>query len=106
MEKGRHNYYCVYCKRFLVGDTAEVLCASVNSHNSMSHPADFAAWRPDDIINSCNYSGPGAALPQFIIPHGTTSRSPVQFIVDDNSKPLPDITEADRLMLAAGFVKW
>ena len=92
MADGNHNYYCVYCRYFLFEDTAERLCGEVNVHNSRSHPADFASWKANEIVCSCNYSGPGTPLPQYTAPEEST-----EVLV---------ITEEDRLMLARGGVRW
>ena len=91
-----HSYYCTRCHRFLYGETLASIAAQVNAHMTAFHPAEFAKWDENGITHSANYSTHGA-LPEYLVPHGTTShRVPV----------LPSITDADRAMLKAGYVKW
>jgi hypothetical protein len=94
MEKGKHRYYCAYCRFFLEGGTVVELCREVNTHNSRSHPTDFASWKENEIVCSCNYSGPGTPLLQYTAPEGGTS--PNSF----------HVTEKDKEFLLDLLVKW
>lgn len=96
-----HKYYCEHCRQYIFGDTAAMLAMGVNLHNSAMHPADFSTWTAGGIVLSTRYSGPGfAALPQYTKPFGTTSRS------EGGDTKLPQITKADRELLAKGHVRW
>lgn len=95
MENQRaHKYYCARCDRYLFGESRAHLATAVNYHAMTTHPSDFANWTPDTIITSCNYEGVSGPLPQYLTPHGTTS------------KAIPSITDEDRAMLKAGNVSW
>ena len=89
-----HKYYCTRCDRFVYGENLVVLANAVNYHATAFHPSDFANWTADGIVSSSQYSGSAGPLPQYLVPHGTTS------------KREPVITEADRVILARGRVKW
>ena len=89
-----HKYYCTRCERFIYGENLVVLANAVNYHATAFHPSDFANWQAENITRSSQYTGTAAPLPQYLVPHGTTS------------KREPIITEADRAMLAEGHVKW
>jgi len=101
MPNGSHNYHCVYCRRFILGETAQALAENVNVHNATSHPADFASWTASEIVCSCNYSGTGTPLPQYTAPYGTTSKSEW-----GNAKKPPEITDEDHVMLTQAGIKW
>lgn len=95
-----HKYYCLHCKRFVFGETAAGLAFNVNSHNSVLHPTDCCNWTAEGITHSTRYSGVDGPLPQYLQPHGTTSKNEW-----GDAKP-PDITERDKIMLSKGGVKW
>lgn len=93
-----HRYYCGRCDRFLCAENLASLAAQVNTHAQAVHPTAFANWTAEGVLHSSQYSGTlGAPLPQYLAPHSTTTRRvPV----------LPDLTDADKAMLAEAHVKW
>ena len=93
-----HRFHCARCDRFIYGQTLAELATGVNYHATSTHPSDFANWTPETVIASLHYSSPmSAVLPQYLVAHGTTSH---------RTSLVPDITDADRRMLAEGHVKW
>jgi hypothetical protein len=89
-----HKYYCTRCERFVYGENLGILANAVNYHATAFHPSDFANWTADNIVSSTCYSGVEGPLPQYLVPHGTTS------------KRVPEITDEDRAMLAEAKIKW
>jgi hypothetical protein len=93
-----HRFYCNRCDQFMYGEDPRELATAVNYHATTRHPADFANWDSQTILASANYAAPPSrTLPQYTIPHGTTSRK---------HAALPELTDEDRAMLAEGYVRW
>jgi len=78
-----HKYYCTRCERFVYGENLGILANAVNYHATAFH-----------ITSSTQDSGTPGPLPQYLAPHGTTS------------KRVPQITDEDRAMLMENLIKW
>ena len=88
-----HKYYCHHCSRFLYGETLIFLVSAVNYHATAYHPSDFSKWTPAELAKSRHYAAASAPLPQYLLPHGTTS------------KREPELSNFDREMLEEGPYK-
>jgi hypothetical protein len=94
MSSSAHKYFCVRCQLYIYGETLASLAKQVNLHASVFHPQDFSHWDEKGIVLSEQYTCTAAPLPQYLVPHGTTS------------KRISEITDEDRAMLKAGHVAW
>jgi hypothetical protein len=86
-----HSYFCIYCHRSQMGETAAVLAANVNQHNSVFHPADCSSWTSSGITHSNQYSFQELGEPT---PVKSLPAAPVE------------ITDDDRQMLAKAGIAW
>lgn len=105
----KYEFYCNLCKRSLFSVSVDGLAELLNQHNATHHPAAFDKWTAQTIRASVNFFMPAEVpaapaapkvLPQYTQPHGTTSKGAW------GGAPEPQITDADRKMLAQGKVKW
>ena len=92
-----HKYFCTHCTLYIFGETLVHLAGNVNFHAIAHHPADFSNWTAANIESSTQYSKAAGPLPQYLAVHGTTSQ---------RTSILPEITDADRAMLAEAHIKW
>jgi hypothetical protein len=96
-----HTYYCMHCHRYIFGETPLRLATQVNTHNTTLHPSDCANWTENGITMSAHYAGPGVRVK---LPYTVDAARPISKEWGDAAPP--QITEADRKMLAAGRVRW
>ena len=104
MQESVHRYLCPRCHSVIFGDNPTRLAANANTHAQVQHPADFSSWTPSGITKSAHYvSPPGQPRPQYLLPHGTTSKSEW-----GDARNAPYITDEDRdiLLNECGGVIW
>jgi hypothetical protein len=95
MENQRaHKYYCPRCDRYLYGESPTHLAIAVNYHATAYHPQDCSTWTSSGIVLSKQYEAAAGPLPQYLEPHGTTS------------KKVPVLTDEDKAMLKRACVAW
>jgi hypothetical protein len=98
MTPDSHRYYCQRCDRFLYGALLADIVSAVNIHASCFHPSDFSKWTEKDIILSAQYTCIFGEVPPYLLSQGIVAASTVV--------TLPEITAADKEMLAKGKVRW
>jgi hypothetical protein len=89
-----HKYYCIRCDRFLYEQTPALLAITVNLHAAAYHPTDCSSWTAEGITLSAHYTNSSGPLPQYLEPHGTTSKREIK------------ITKEDEAMLQRAGIKW
>lgn len=99
-----HKYFCEDCSIYVFGATEARLAVNLNGHNHTHHPTYSDMWTAVSIVRSRHYfktefeAPERKALPEYTIPHGTKEWG--------SASRAPEITDQDRAMLAAGWVKW
>lgn len=95
-----HKYYCTGCKRYIFGDSAQILANNLNLHVLSYHPSTYSAWTGSTIIMAQGYAKPTEA-PKYLAAYV----GPAETSEWGDAKP-PIVTEDDRKLLSKGGVGW